>query len=540
MTATVTSDFREEYEAERLRWLRKRFLWYTGLNSGLGILSTLVVVTLFFQDEVPGSIYGLIFIAVGLNLIGTALYVSLFFKVRQSHRTFSRDRLVAFVTWLIILNGLIQLPASIIGNRINSVAIALSESRQVDDAGANVDDATLSDETESLDDEGDEASEGDAAPASAAPPGDQASGADSVESEPARSATTTLQIGAQFLSSVFVTHLLASLFIPWTPREAVRPLIPLLALFAIITLFLGEQSIVLRVVWVVASPLVGLPGILWCAWRASRFRDRFHSRVLRRSYREMKRELVDARRIHEDLFPAPITDGAVHFIYKYEPMRQIGGDFLYAHRFPGIDGPEKEPLSVVMIDVTGHGIPAALTVNRLYGELERLYAEEPDIRPGDVLAALNSYVHYTLATHSVYATALCIRVNPDLDVIEWASGGHPPAFLRSVDGRIDRLDSTAFVLGACHGNDFKDGQQSAPFKRGDTLIAYTDGAIEARDANGKMMGLEGFLRMVATIRPDAGEENGWASAILRRVEQHRFGPPADDTLIVELFRPLRD
>ncbi|RMH26702.1 MAG: serine/threonine-protein phosphatase [Planctomycetota bacterium] len=513
MTATVTSDFREEFEAERLRWLRRRFLWYTGINGALGVLGTAAVFLVVVQ--LPRDALGLLTASVLLNLIGTTLYASLFFYVRSAHRPFSRERLVRFVFWLIVVNGVIQLPASIIGNRMSEII----RTQQT---------AAISDQP--------------AAPAASDPvarPSDRAD-VERAAAEPA-GAPPAIRLGAQWLAGVFVAHLLASLFIPWTPREAVRPLIPLLALYGVITLIISDAPFLWRLVWIAGSPLIGVPGVLWSMWRASRFRDRFHSRVLRRSYREMKRELVDARRIHEDLFPRPILDGPVRFVYRYEPMRQIGGDFLYAHRFPGVEGDGAgEPVSVVIIDVTGHGIPAALTVNRLYGELERLFAEEPDIRPGDVLTALNSYVHYTLATHSVYATALCLRADPGLDLLEWASGGHPPAFLRTVDGRLERLDSTSFVLGACYGEEFDDGQRATPFARGDTLIAYTDGAIEARDAAGRMVGIDGFQRWVASLRPDPGADSGWASALLRTVEEHRFGPPADDTLIVELYRPLRD
>ena len=50
-------------------------------------------------------------------------------------------------------------------------------------------------------------------------------------------------------------------------------------------------------------------------------------------------ELGYARRIHESLFPTPLKDGAVRLEYRYEPARQIGGDYLYARRvsLPGRD-----------------------------------------------------------------------------------------------------------------------------------------------------------------------------------------------------------
>src|SRR5690606_28540475 len=98
-------------------------------------------------------------------------------------------------------------------------------------------------------------------------------------------------------------------------------------------------------------------------------------RALATRYGEFRRELTDARRIHESLFPKPKCEGDVHFLYLYEPMRQIGGDYLFVSCAPTDDG-RREMLSFVVIDVTGHGIPAALTVNRLHGELSRLFAED--------------------------------------------------------------------------------------------------------------------------------------------------------------------
>ena len=62
-------------------------------------------------------------------------------------------------------------------------------------------------------------------------------------------------------------------------------------------------------------------------------------------------------------FPAEYDDGFVRFEYRYTPMRELGGDFVHLHvAASGI-------VHVVLLDVTGHGLAAALTVNRLYGEL---------------------------------------------------------------------------------------------------------------------------------------------------------------------------
>jgi sigma-B regulation protein RsbU (phosphoserine phosphatase) len=189
-----------------------------------------------------------------------------------------------------------------------------------------------------------------------------------------------------------------------------------------------------------------------------------------------------------------------------------------------------------VVDVTGHGIAAALTVNRLHGELERLFAENPDVDPGAVLGLLNKYVHLTLANHSVYATAFCLRVDPARNVVEYASGGHPPAFLRAVDGTLHELSSTGFVLGACPSDDFDPAPATLPFYPGDALIVYTDGAIEAKNEAGRMLGVRGVQRLLAQ---KAGASPGqWPAVLMQTVDGHRVGPVCDDTLAVEVWRPL--
>lgn len=349
------------------------------------------------------------------------------------------------------------------------------------------------------------------------------------------------------LWGVMFAHSLAALCLPWSPKQAVYPILTLIAFDALVfitaLLITGEGSWA-RTAWHFGfAPFVCVPGILICWFRHSRRVESYKLQFLQRRYGEVRRELVDARRIHEALFPRPCLDGPLRFSYRYEPMRQIGGDYLYAC----FDGPiavlpptnvphHASRLNVVIMDVTGHGIPAALTVNRLHGELERVFAENPEIGPGDVLKLLNRYVNLTLASHSVYVTALCLRVDPTHSTLEYASGGHPPAFLRAVDGTVQDLPSTALVLGAATDAEFHPDPKRMVFGPGDVLVAYTDGAIEARDRSGRMLSIKGFQRWMATITPDP--QVGWPATLLSAVEEFRHGPPADDTLIVEIARPV--
>lgn len=336
------------------------------------------------------------------------------------------------------------------------------------------------------------------------------------------------------LGGTILCHVIAASILPWTARDAIRPMALILALFAVLVLAEAGSSWGGKILAIVWSLFFAAPGTLIAWMRHSRRLDSYRNRFFQRRYGELRRELVDARRIHEALFPAPVNSGPIRFAYQYEPMRQIGGDYLYATR--ARQGEQADRLSVVILDVTGHGIPAALTVNRLHGELERVFAEHPDASPGHVLKLLNRYIHLTLADHSVYVTALCLRVDGARDHLEYASGGHPPAFLRAVDGTIHELPSTSFVLGACADADFEPDPKSLRFGKGDVIIGYTDGAIEARDRSGRMLGVKGFAKLVAFTTPDP--QLGWTGTLLKAVEQYRYGPPADDTLVIEIARPV--
>jgi serine phosphatase RsbU (regulator of sigma subunit) len=342
---------------------------------------------------------------------------------------------------------------------------------------------------------------------------------------------------ASGLLGFLISFTIAASFLPWTVRQALIVAGTVMGVNAICRLTPIEGSLSWNQFFIVlVSSLFILPGFFISWYRASsRLRDsQFH--FLQRRYGEVRRELTDARRIHEAMFPAPVTTGEVRFTYRYQPMRQIGGDYLHINACKSKAG-EDEAMSVVVLDVTGHGIPAALTVNRLYGELARLYAEDPEIEPGHVLALLNRYVRLTMATHSVFVTGLAVKIDPSHDEMLYANAGHPPAFHIRADGLIDQLDSTTFLLGAVDDETFDSEMHTVRFAPGDRFVAYTDGATEARCSKGKMLGIQGMQGILSSVT--AQSEGGWPATVLSAVDHHRGGPPDDDTLVIEIYRPVR-
>ncbi len=333
------------------------------------------------------------------------------------------------------------------------------------------------------------------------------------------------------LTTVFILHFLASVFVALSPREGLAPLLPVFAAFAAWVLLVSVGSLTQKIGLLALAPLPAVPGLAWSWWRYRSFAERFHARAVQKRYAAVTRELSDARRIHEALFPPPIARGPVRVTYHYEPMRDIGGDFLFIRPLAFPPTAPEGPLLAVLIDVTGHGIAAALAVNRIHAELQSLCVGGVIPEPADLIRALNALIHAVLADSAIFATAIALRIesgpNP---VVRWASAGHPPAFLRAPGRPVRRLDSTAPMLGFLAPEDFACDESRADLPPGSAIIAFTDGAFEAADARGQLLGLDRLQSLVAAAPPETPITAHLAAA----VAAHRAGPPADDTLIVEL------
>lgn len=333
-------------------------------------------------------------------------------------------------------------------------------------------------------------------------------------------------------TAVFVLHFVGSLLIPLSWREAMTPVLILWVVASGIALVVHPTSLWwVKVLAIATFPLTGLPGVWWSWMSYQRLGERFHSRVLGEKYAELSSELVYARRIHESLFPVSLERGPVKVAYHYEPMRDIGGDFLFIHPSAYSHGAGLRPVSIVLIDVSGHGVPAALAVNRLHGELQRYFQSTPGGSPGALLGSLNAYTFAALAPQGVYAAAFCIRVDAERRRIEWAAAGHPPAILRRPDGALEWMEATAPMLGVLEPEAFDADERSASFEPGCAALAFTDGVTEARTGVDKMLGPEGVLRAIR----EGAEGTALRERVMAGVRRARGdGPPDDDALVVEV------
>src|SRR5262249_34567370 len=154
--------------------------------------------------------------------------------------------------------------------------------------------------------------------------------------------------------------------------------------------------------------------------------------------------------------------------------RQVGGDY---HDFLDLG---RGRLGLVIGDISGKGMPAALLMANLQANLRSLCAialEEPE----RLLVSVNQ-LFYENTTESAYATLFFGEYDDNLGRLRYANCGHLSVLLLRRDGVIERLDSTCTVLGL-----FKEWDCSITERRifsGDTLVLYTDGITESFDQAG--------------------------------------------------------
>jgi PAS domain S-box-containing protein len=236
---------------------------------------------------------------------------------------------------------------------------------------------------------------------------------------------------------------------------------------------------------------------------------------------EIEAELSLAARVQQSLAPQSLVWNDVSVEAYYSPARTIGGDFGVV--FPHSD----EALTILMCDVSGHGIGSALMANRIYSET--LHALERKAGPGIMLRRVHDFVHDRLETDGFYFTMAAMRFSRCGRRATFAAAGHPPAILVS-NGRTRLLQSQNGILGCLVENAPSESVDEIELTSGDRLILYTDGLTEVFNHEEEMLGVEGLSQLVLDAANLALPE--MRQAIVDGVATWRHGPLADDVSLV--------
>lgn len=195
----------------------------------------------------------------------------------------------------------------------------------------------------------------------------------------------------------------------------------------------------------------------------------------------MKRDLEIAREIQSWLVPSepPAVPGA-EVAFWTRPQNSVAGDYYDAF-YPVDDAASGGKLLLVMADVAGKSVPAALLMATLQASLHTLASE------GLPLTQLAERLNHYACAHSLegrrFTTAVIGEYDPSTRRLAYVNAGHNSPVVRRTNGGIERLESGGLPLGILREATFV--AASVDLQPGDTLVLFTDGVVEAFNSSGE-------------------------------------------------------
>jgi len=245
---------------------------------------------------------------------------------------------------------------------------------------------------------------------------------------------------------------------------------------------------------------------------------------LEKRHKEIEEDLALAARVQQSLAPQSIVWGGMRVETFLHPVRTIGGDFGL------VTAENDQHLTLLVGDVSGHGIGSALVANRLYAEIQAEMRSGASL--GEMLGELNRFVLKSIGSSSFLFTAAAARLDRGGRRMIFAGAGHPPGMIARAGHEPRLLESRSMLLGALEEAVEPDAELCVDLDPGDRVVLYTDGLTEVFNSQREMLDVDGLRKIVGqTSHLPLGEMK---QGILDRVAAWRSGPPSDDTSLVLL------
>ena len=201
-----------------------------------------------------------------------------------------------------------------------------------------------------------------------------------------------------------------------------------------------------------------------------------------------RRELAMAQRIQSSLVPKVFPETRLlQFSSKYMPMEALGGDLYDVYQI------SDKVFSVMILDVCGHGVPAALITTMAKISFNTNTKKSKD--PSEVVFNVNNELYDSINGNGDYFTAFYGVIDMEKGMLYYSNAGHNTIFLAHADGTMDQLENNGPVVGVVKDLEFPSvGHQ---LKNEDRLVLYTDGVIEARDEQAALYGEERLMDIIS-------------------------------------------
>ncbi|MBW3671718.1 MAG: serine/threonine-protein phosphatase, partial [Acidobacteria bacterium] len=255
------------------------------------------------------------------------------------------------------------------------------------------------------------------------------------------------------------------------------------------------------------------------------------ARPQRRQRERVQGELEAGSDIQRQLLPTEVPNiPGFHLDASYTPAREIAGDYW--------DVVEIEPgrWAVVIADVAGKGVPAALVASLAKGHLSS--SLRSGAGPLEALQALNREIRIAPKRRGrLFMTMVLIILDTASGRVSVARAGHEPPLLVRNDGRLETIEPRGLAIGIDPGPRFRSAFDLAEIElaHGDSIVLFTDGLTEAANPRGEQYGHVRLRTLLEDEIPTDGRDI--SRVIIDSVSAFREGAePSDDLTLLVLRR----
>jgi sigma-B regulation protein RsbU (phosphoserine phosphatase) len=244
----------------------------------------------------------------------------------------------------------------------------------------------------------------------------------------------------------------------------------------------------------------------------------------------MKRDLEIAREIQSWLVPShpPEVPGA-DIAFSTRPQNSVAGDYYDAF-YPNAEAGNGSKLLVVIADVAGKSVPAALLMATLQASLRTIAGEGAPL--ADLVARLNRYA----CAHSLdgrrFTTAVLAEYDPPSRHLAYVNAGHNAPILRRANGTLEKLDRGGLPLGIQSAVVYETA--ALDLQPGDALIFFTDGVVEAFNEDGIEFGDDRWVSVIRALPELNAQES--LQFLMKRVDDFVGATRQSDDITCLVFR----
>ncbi|MFW5799479.1 MAG: SpoIIE family protein phosphatase [Spirochaetota bacterium] len=247
--------------------------------------------------------------------------------------------------------------------------------------------------------------------------------------------------------------------------------------------------------------------------------------------KEIKRQINSAQEIQENILPDKLPPwNCLKFAARYIAMDDIGGDYYDTFHIKG------DRLGLIMADVSGHGIPAALVTTM--AKVAFATHGQRNTSTKELLYNVNKDLVSLMSSTGFYMTCFALNIDKDLRV-RYTNAGHEKAILyRDEDDSFHYLDTNGLFLGIFEDAGEVYEENEIQLYPGDRIILYTDGIVETMNKDREEYGQERFEEMIRFS--SALESEQVVDLVVDDIKKHAEGSKfRDDVSILVLEVELR-